>query len=289
MIGDVERWLAAVTGYDRVSVQPNAGSQGEFAGLLAIRGYHRSHGEEQRDICLVPSSAHGTNAASAVMAGLRVVVVKCTAAGDVDVDDVRAKVAEHGDRIAAIMLTYPSTHGVFETGLREICDARARRGWAGLRRRCQHERARRSRPAAGGRRGRVTPQPPQDVLHPARRRWSGGRAGGGEEPPRALPAGSSAGARVRAQGARARLRSALGQCRRVDDPVGLPAPDGWRRADPGHRGHGDPGRQLHRRAHRPGLPAALLRATAWSPTSACSTCGRSPRPPASPSRTWPSA
>ncbi len=122
MIGDVERWLAAVTGYDTVSVQPNAGSQGEFAGLLAIRGYHHSRGEHQRDICLVPSSAHGTNAASAVMAGLKVVVVKCTSAGDVDLDDVRAKVAANPDRIAAIMLTYPSTHGVFETGLRDICE-----------------------------------------------------------------------------------------------------------------------------------------------------------------------
>jgi glycine dehydrogenase len=122
LIADLEGWLAAATGYDRVSVQPNAGSQGEFAGLLAIRGYHRSRGDDQRTICLVPSSAHGTNAASAVMAGLRVVVVKCTDAGDVDIDDVRAKVAEHADTIAAIMLTYPSTHGVFETGLREICD-----------------------------------------------------------------------------------------------------------------------------------------------------------------------
>jgi glycine dehydrogenase len=122
MIADVERWLAAVTGYDTVSVQPNAGSQGEFAGLLAIRGYHRSRGQEHRDICLVPSSAHGTNAASAVMAGLKVVVVKCTSAGDVDIADVRAKVEANPDRIAAIMLTYPSTHGVFETGLREICE-----------------------------------------------------------------------------------------------------------------------------------------------------------------------
>jgi len=122
MIDDLERWLAAATGYDRVSVQPNAGSQGEFAGLLAIRGYHRSLGDEQRTVCLVPSSAHGTNAASAVMAGLRVVVVRCTDTGDVDVEDVRAKAAEHGDNLAAIMLTYPSTHGVFETGLRTICD-----------------------------------------------------------------------------------------------------------------------------------------------------------------------
>jgi glycine dehydrogenase len=106
--------LAEVTGYAAVSVQPNAGSQGEFAGLLAIRGYHRSRGDHQRDICLIPSSAHGTNAASAVMAGMRVVVVACDEAGNVDVADLHAKVDQHAERLAAIMLTYPSTHGVFE-------------------------------------------------------------------------------------------------------------------------------------------------------------------------------
>jgi glycine dehydrogenase len=115
--------LAEVTGYAAVSVQPNAGSQGEFAGLLAIRGYHRSRGEEHRDVCLIPSSAHGTNAASAVMAGMRVVVVACDEAGNVDVADLRAKVDQHADRLAAIMITYPSTHGVFETDIREICAA----------------------------------------------------------------------------------------------------------------------------------------------------------------------
>jgi glycine dehydrogenase len=123
LIDELQGWLGEVTGYDAVSVQPNAGSQGEFAGLLAIRGYHESRGEGHRTVCLVPSSAHGTNAASAVMAGLKVVVVRCTETGDVDVDDVRAKIAEHGQRLAAIMLTYPSTHGVFEKGLRDICDA----------------------------------------------------------------------------------------------------------------------------------------------------------------------
>jgi len=106
-----------------VSVQPNAGSQGEFAGLLAIRGYHRSRGDHQRDVCLIPSSAHGTNAASAVMAGMRVVVVACDEAGNVDLADLRAKVDQHADRLAAIMLTYPSTHGVFEVDIQEICGA----------------------------------------------------------------------------------------------------------------------------------------------------------------------
>jgi glycine dehydrogenase len=115
--------LAEVTGYAAVSVQPNAGSQGEFAGLLAIRGYHRSRGDDQRDVCLIPSSAHGTNAASAVMAGMRVVVVACDEAGNVDVADLHAKVDQHAERLAAIMITYPSTHGVFEVDIQEICAA----------------------------------------------------------------------------------------------------------------------------------------------------------------------
>ncbi|TFV51594.1 aminomethyl-transferring glycine dehydrogenase [Blastococcus sp. TF02A-35] len=123
LIDELCAGLAEVTGYAAVSVQPNAGSQGEFAGLLAIRGYHRSRGDDQRDVCLIPSSAHGTNAASAVMAGMRVVVVACDEAGNVDLADLRAKVDQHAERLAAIMITYPSTHGVFETDIQEICGA----------------------------------------------------------------------------------------------------------------------------------------------------------------------
>jgi glycine dehydrogenase len=122
LIHELEAMLGEMTGYDAVSLQPNAGSQGELAGLLAIRAYHRSRGDEQRDVCLIPSSAHGTNAASAVMAGMRVVVVACDDHGNVDVDDFRAKAAEHGERLAALMVTYPSTHGVFESRITEICD-----------------------------------------------------------------------------------------------------------------------------------------------------------------------
>jgi glycine dehydrogenase len=122
LIEDLETSLARMTGYDAVSLQPNAGSQGELAGLLAIRAYHRSRGDDQRDVCLIPASAHGTNAASAVMAGMRVVVVACDDAGNVDVDDFRARADEHGDRLAALMVTYPSTHGVFESRIGEICD-----------------------------------------------------------------------------------------------------------------------------------------------------------------------
>ena len=121
LISELEGWLAAVTGYDAVSVQPNAGSQGELAGLLAIEAYHRSQGHAERDICLIPSSAHGTNAASAVMAGMRVVVVACDDMGNVDIDDLRSKIDEHRDDLAALMITYPSTHGVFETAVTDIC------------------------------------------------------------------------------------------------------------------------------------------------------------------------
>ena len=122
LVADIEGWLATLTGYDTVSIQPNAGSQGELAGLLAIRGYHRGHGDAARDVCLIPSSAHGTNAASAVMAGMRVVVVKATDSGEVDLHDLRAQCEKHRDDLAAIMVTYPSTHGVYEDGITELCE-----------------------------------------------------------------------------------------------------------------------------------------------------------------------
>ena len=122
MIDQLERYLVEITGYDAVSLQPNSGAQGELAGLLAIRSYHHSRGDEQRDICLIPSSAHGTNAASAVMAGMRVVVVQCDDQGNIDTGDLAALIEEHGDTLAALMITYPSTHGVFEVEVRRICE-----------------------------------------------------------------------------------------------------------------------------------------------------------------------
>jgi glycine dehydrogenase len=122
VVADLEAWLAEVTGYDAVSLQPNSGAQGELAGLLAIRGYHRANGDRQRDVCLVPASAHGTDAASAVMAGMRVKVVACDDDGNVDVDDLKRLVTDHADTLAALMVTYPSTHGVFETAIGEICE-----------------------------------------------------------------------------------------------------------------------------------------------------------------------
>ena len=122
LIDNLESMLCAATGYDAMSLQPNAGSQGEYAGLLAIRSYHESRGDTQRNICLIPSSAHGTNPASAQMCGMTVVVVKCDEQGNVDVDDLRTKAALHAEQLAAIMVTYPSTHGVFEEHITEICD-----------------------------------------------------------------------------------------------------------------------------------------------------------------------
>ncbi len=123
LIADLETWLTGLTGYDAISLQPNAGSQGEYAGLLAIADYHAARGDTHRDVCLIPSSAHGTNAASAALAGMRVVVVACRENGDVDLDDLRAKVAENAEKLSAIMITYPSTHGVYEHDIAEICAA----------------------------------------------------------------------------------------------------------------------------------------------------------------------
>ncbi|MDX1540252.1 MAG: aminomethyl-transferring glycine dehydrogenase, partial [Geminicoccaceae bacterium] len=121
LFDQLEGWLAEITGFDALSLQPNAGSQGEYTGLLVIRRYHEQRGEGHRDVCLIPSSAHGTNPASAIMAGLRVVVVGCDSRGNVDLDDLKAKAAEHAERLAALMITYPSTHGVFEETIKDIC------------------------------------------------------------------------------------------------------------------------------------------------------------------------
>ncbi len=122
LIGQLEDWLAEVTGYDRVSIQPNSGAQGEYAGLLAIRAYHEANGDEQRSVCLIPASAHGTNAASAVMAGMKVVVVRTAEDGSIDLEDVREKVKTHSEQLAAIMVTYPSTHGAYEATISELCE-----------------------------------------------------------------------------------------------------------------------------------------------------------------------
>jgi glycine dehydrogenase len=122
LIEELTGWLCDVTGYDAVSLQPNAGSQGELAGLMAIRGYHLSRGDSQREVCLIPSSAHGTNAASAILAGMKVVVVACDEMGNVDLADIKQKIADAGHKLSALMVTYPSTHGVYEEAIADICD-----------------------------------------------------------------------------------------------------------------------------------------------------------------------
>ena len=189
LIDDLERRLAEITGYDAVSLQPNAGSQGEFAGLLAIRAYHRSRGDAQRTVCLIPSSAHGTNAASAVMAGFDVVVVACDAHGNIDDADLAAKIDAAADRLGAIMVTYPSTHGVFEEGITELCravhdaggqvyvDGANLNALVGV-----------ARPGCVRRR-RQPFEPAQDVLHPARRRRPGCRPDRRPGPSRRVPSG----------------------------------------------------------------------------------------------------
>jgi glycine dehydrogenase len=121
MIDQLESWLAEITGFHAVSMMPNAGSQGELTGLLVIRAYHEARGESHRDVCLIPQSAHGTNPASAVMAGMDVVVVRSDENGNIDVDDLRSKTEQYRDRLGAIMVTYPSTHGIFEESIRDIC------------------------------------------------------------------------------------------------------------------------------------------------------------------------
>ena len=121
LIDRLDHWLSEITGFDRVTMMPNAGSQGEYSGLMVIRAYHQSRGEQHRDVCIIPQSAHGTNPASAIMAGMKVVVVGCDDDGNIDMEDLKAKVESHSDQLSALMVTYPSTHGVFETSIREIC------------------------------------------------------------------------------------------------------------------------------------------------------------------------
>ena len=259
LVEQLEEWLAEVTGYDRVSIQPNAGSQGELAGLLAIRGYHRARGEGARNVCLIPSSAHGTNAASAVMAGMKVVVVKAGEDGSVDLDDLKAQCDAHSDGLAAIMVDLP----VHPRRLRGH-DHRAVRGGAlprrpGVRRWRQPQRPARLRAAGRVRRRRLPPQPAQDVLHPARWRRSRRRAGRGARAPRAVPPLARAAPR-RGEAGRHRpdQRRALRLGRRAADLVGLHPADGRGRPRPRDGGRGAVG-QLRRAPAGEVLPGALPR------------------------------
>ena len=170
---ELEEALCRITGFAAVSLQPNSGAQGEFAGLMTIRAYHRDRGDAARNVVLIPSSAHGTNPASASMAGLKVVVTACDANGNVDLADLRARAEQYRDRLAALMVTYPSTHGVFEEDIKEICADRPRARRPGLHGRRQHERAGRSDQPGIDRRRRLSPEPAQDVRDPAWRRRAG--------------------------------------------------------------------------------------------------------------------
>jgi glycine dehydrogenase len=243
LIGDLERWLCAVTGYDACSLQPNAGSAGELAGLLAIRAYHRSRGDEGRDVCLIPASAHGTNAASAVLAGLRVAVVRCGADGAIDLDDLRAVLAEHGDRVAAIMVTYPSTNGVYEETVTAVADlVHAAGGQVYIDGANLNALAGVASPALLG--GDVSLL----TLHK-------GRAGRGPGAPGSVPAaaGRPGGGRP---GGRAGGQRPVRFGRHPAHLVGLHRPDGRGRAAPGHAG-GGPVRQLHRPPARAALPGPV--------------------------------
>ena len=256
LVSTLELWLAELTGYDAVSVQPNAGSQGELAGLLAIRAYHRANGDVARDVCLIPSSAHGTNAASAVMAGLRVVVVACDSDGNVDLVDLDRRIAEHRDTLAAIMVTYPSTHGVYETGIAELCakvhDAGGQVYVDGANLNALLGFAKPGRFGA-------------DVSHLNLHKTfciphGGGGPGVGPIAVRAhltpfLPAHPL---NVQRRCGRTGLSRASRLGRHPADLVGVHPPDGSRRARPGHRCGGARG-ELHRHAAARALPGALRR------------------------------
>ena len=282
LIGDLERWLCEITGYDAVSLQPNAGSQGEFAGLLAIRAWHHSRGDADRDVCLIPASAHGTNAASAAMVGMRVVVVACDEDGNVDLDDLTAKLESHRREVAALMVTYPSTHGVFEEAIGDICAAVHDAGGQ-----VYLDGANLNALVGVARPGRFG----ADVSHLNLHKTfciphGGGGPGVGPvavaRPPRPVPALAPGrpGGRTADTGGRRRLGGAVGLGGHPAHPVGLHRHDGARRAATGDRG-GHPQRQLHRPAPRPGTTRSSTPVvTVWWPTSASSTSDPSRRPPA---------
>ena len=260
LFAELEQWLCEITGYDAVSLQPNAGSQGEFAGLLAIRAYHRDRGDTERDVCLIPASAHGTNAASAAMAGMRVVVVACDDDGNVDFDDLKTKAHEHADRLAALMVTYPSTHGVFEDRIGDVCavvhehggqvylDGANLNALVGL-----------AKPGKFG----------ADVSHLNLHKTfciPHGGGGPGVGPSRCGPTWRRT-CRTTARwprpapwaGLGVDLGRAVGLGGDPADLVGVHRDDGRRRAARGDAG-GDPQRQLRRPPARPALPGALHRA-----------------------------
>ncbi len=241
MIEQLESWLAACTGFSAVSVQPNAGSQGELAGLLAIRQFHRSQ-DQQRDVCLIPVSAHGTNPASAVMAGMRVVPVQCDERGNIDLDSLKEQAEQHADRLAALMVTYPSTHGVFESGIRTICDIVHEHGGQVYIGRSQPERP--ARPVFSGRAGsgRLPSEPAQDILHSSWRRRPGSRSDRCGRASGRISSGTSVASEAAGWSG---IGNALWQCQHSHDFLDVHHAHGSRRADGSHSPR-HPERQLYR-------------------------------------------
>ena len=281
LFDDLERWLAEITGYDAVSLQPNAGSQGEYAGLLAIRKYHGSRGDAGRDVCLIPASAHGTNAASAAMAGMRVVVVACDDHGNVDLDDLKTKAVEHADDLAALMVTYPSTHGVYEEQIREICSIVHEHGGQ-----VYLDGANLNALVGVARPGKFG----ADVSHLNLHKTfciphGGGGPGVGPIGVRAhlapfLPNNPLRAEAGPAYGRRRDQRRAVGFGGHPPDPVDVRADDGRRRAHARHARR-DPERELPRAPARAALSRCSTRdRTVWSRTSASSTSDRSRTTPA---------
>ena len=190
VFAELESALKTITGLAAVSLQPNSGAQGEFAGLMVIRAYHRARGDGHRNVVLIPASAHGTNPATAAMAGMRIVIVNCDAEGNVDLVDLKAKAIHHDSHLNALMITYPSTHGVFEEAVQEICDIVHAHGGQVYMDGAKHERAGGTHESRSDRGRRVPPEPAQDVRHPSRRWRSRHGADRGRRTPRAVPAWS---------------------------------------------------------------------------------------------------
>ncbi len=255
VFAELQQALCAVTGFAAVSLQPNSGAQGEFAGLMTIRAYQRDRGEARRDVVLIPASAHGTNPASASMAGLKVVIVACDSNGYIVLEDLRAKALQHRDALSALMVTYPSTYGVFEEDIKEIVAAICARR-AGLHGRCEHERAGRSDESGGNRRGRLSSQPAQDLRYPAWRRRPRHGPDRGRGAPRAVSPGSPRRDSRRRQGHSRGLGGALGQRQHSVDFVRL-HPDAGRRRDDGRDALRDPQRELSEGAAAGALRRAL--------------------------------
>ena len=255
VFAELEAALRTITGLDAVSLQPNSGAQGELAGLMVIRAWRRARGEHGRDVVLIPASAHGTNPASAAMAGMQVVIVACDDRGNVDAGDLEAKATAHAGRLNALMITYPSTHGVFEDRVREISDVvHARGGQVYMDGANMNAQVGLTSPAVIGAR-RMPPQPAQDVRHSARRRRARHGADRGRPAPGAVSSGPSGGLHGRCGGHSAGGGRAVGQREHHPDLARLRAP-----ARPGGRHRGEPRRHPERQLHQVPAGTVLRRA-----------------------------